>query len=145
LQKANFATALEPNLKEKASYLQENVKILEGAKLNLVDGSFSIDDDLIVHRVDGHTVGQQFVEIKNGEQKMYYPADLIPTSSHIPVAYHMGYDICAATILKEKKDFLDKVFEEKALIVFEHDPLIEAGYLAKDERGNYCLGQAVSF
>lgn len=139
LQKANLENARHPSLKEKASYLRENVAVLDDADLNLVDGAAEVLPDIWVHRVDGHTTGQQWIEIKDGRKSIVFPTDLIPTSRHLPIPYNMGYDNCAATVMSEKEEFLSQALSRDSLVVFQHDPDTAAGTVRLDEKGHYCL------
>ena len=137
LQEANLANARAPNVKERASYLPENVRPLEQAELNLLPGSAEIEPDLFVHRVDGHTVGQQIVELRHGNESILFLTDLVPTSRHLPVPFHMGYDICASTLLTEKEAILARAERENAVVIFQHDPDLPAARIRRDERGHF--------
>lgn len=144
LQRANFENALHPTLKERASYLKENVEILKRAQLKLLETSGEIHPGIFVHRVDGHTVGQQWIEVCDGGSKVFFPTDLIPTAHHIPLAFHMGYDMCAATVIEEKRALLTRAVEENAVLVFEHDSETAACKVALDSRGQFCRAEPVS-
>ncbi len=144
LQKANFENALKPNMRERASYLKENVEILKSADLNLLNGECEIYPDIWAHQVNGHTYGQQWIEVRDGTRSLVFPTDLVPTSAHLPVPFHMGYDICVQTILQEKEDFLSRAVSNKWIVVFQHDPQISAGIVGRDERGHFSLAQEVS-
>lgn len=144
LQEANWKNAQNPNVRERASYLPENVEPLRKANLVLAKGSTEIAPDFWVHVVHGHTEGQQWIEIKNGSQSMIYPTDLIPTSHHLPLPFVMGYDICVKTILKEKDEFLSNALTKNSVIVFEHDPEIAAVRIKKDDKGHYAVAEQVT-
>jgi glyoxylase-like metal-dependent hydrolase (beta-lactamase superfamily II) len=121
LQMANWEHARHPTPKDRASYMSENIDPLKEAKLQLCDGSVEILPDIIVHRVDGHTPGQQWIEIVAENERIFFPTDLIPTSHHVPLAYHMGYDVCADTLLREKLTFLERACQPDARVCFQHD------------------------
>lgn len=144
LQAANWQQALNPTPKDRASYIPENIAPLKGAKLLLCDGMVEIAPDIIVHRVDGHTLGQQWIEIKGTSGPLFFATDLIPTSHHLPLAYHMGYDVCAETLLKEKLHFLERAVAENAIVVFQHDSVIEAARVSLNERGQFGVRERVS-
>lgn len=144
LQRSNFDNGRKPGVKEKASYLRENIEVLLQGKLSLLDGDSEIFPGISVRRANGHTVGQQWVEIQGQDKLLMYPTDLIPTSHHLPVPFHMGYDICAGTILEEKERFLAKALDREAIVVFQHDPALAACTIAKDERGHYTVRQTVT-
>lgn len=138
LQRSNLSTARQPSLKERASYLRENYELLDQGSLELLSGSTEVYPDLWVHQVDGHTVGQQYIELRAGRRSLLYPTDLIPTAHHVPLAFTMGYDMCAATLLREKEAFLSYALERDALIIFEHDRDTAIATIGKDERGAFC-------
>lgn len=139
LQRANWENALNPNVREKASYLPDHVNILETAELNLLDGDSEIIEGLRVHRSDGHTRGLQWIEIERNGSSLVYPSDLIPTSHHIHLPYHMGFDMCAERVLKEKEAFIKRAVEKGSLVVFEHDAGRESGRLSVGDAGELVL------
>ena len=62
-------------------------------------------------------------------------ADLIPSTSHIPIPYIMGFDIRPLTSLQEKKDFLQEAYDNDYILFFEHDPVVECCTLKMTEKG----------
>jgi glyoxylase-like metal-dependent hydrolase (beta-lactamase superfamily II) len=143
VSQANYANAQAPNVRERASYLPENVDILATADLVLTEDGQELYPGLSVHRADGHTRGLQWVKLTDGGATIAFPADLAPTSHHLPVPYVMGYDICAETSMREKQDFLSQAIEGGWIVVFEHDPAVPAGRIALDERGRPYLAEAI--
>lgn len=137
VQEANLANAQAPTVKERASYLPENVNVLAQCTLKALSGTMEICPGITVHRVDGHTRGQQWVEIHDGGEKIFFATDLIPTSHHLPLPFHMGYDCCAETLLHEKEDFLRRAVAENAIVFFQHDPEHMAATVELDARGHY--------
>ena len=145
VQSANYETARAPNPRERASYLKENVLVLEQARLELTRGSQEIYPDIWVHQNNGHTRGQQWLEVKNGAESIVFPADLIPTSAHLPIPYSMGYDISTETLLREKEEFLGRAVAGRWIVVFCHDPNVSAARLEMDEKGRTVVEETVSF
>lgn len=143
LQAANWQQAQNPTPKDRASYLAENIDPLKEAKLMLCNGVVEIAPDIVVHRVDGHTPGQQWIEIRGDAAPLFFATDLIPTSHHLPLAFHMGYDVCAETLLKEKLHFLERAVAENALVVFQHDAATEAARVGINERGQFGVREKV--
>jgi glyoxylase-like metal-dependent hydrolase (beta-lactamase superfamily II) len=142
--RANLENAKAPNVRERASYLRENVDVLEQVDLALTVDGEELWPGLTVHRADGHTRGLQWVKLSVGGTTIVYPADMIPTSKHIPLPFVMGYDMCAEQALKEKEAFLKQAVSESWIVVFEHDPEIAAGRIAFDDRGRATLRAAGS-
>jgi glyoxylase-like metal-dependent hydrolase (beta-lactamase superfamily II) len=145
LQEENYQTARDPNPREKASYLEENVVILEQVRLRLTRGSEEIGPGLWVHQTNGHTRGLQWVEVRSGPASIVFPSDLVPTSRHLPLPYTMGYDISAELLLREKEDFLARAVAGRWIVVFVHDPDVPAGRVVQDDKGRYALGETVAF
>jgi glyoxylase-like metal-dependent hydrolase (beta-lactamase superfamily II) len=145
LQADNYETARDPNPRERASYLKENVGVLERADLRLTQGSEEIHPGLWVHQNNGHTRGQQWLEVRNGRESVVFPSDLVPTARHLPLPYTMGYDMAAETLLKEKEAFLRRAAAGNWIIVFVHDPDVPAGRVHLDEKGRFALKETLSF
>ena len=144
VQAANYENARKPNARERASYITEDVERLATARLILASGSQEILPGLWVHRGDGHTRGHQWVEVRSGGSSVAFPADIVPTSRHLPLPYLMGYDICAADLLQEKDGLLSRAVAKQWILVFGHDPDVPAGRITRDEKGHYALGEAVA-
>jgi glyoxylase-like metal-dependent hydrolase (beta-lactamase superfamily II) len=79
------------------------------------------------------------VKIESEGKVAFFLGDLIPTVSHLPLPYIMGYDLFPIQTLETKRWVLDRAFEEKWLLFFEHDPLIQAGHVHRDQEGKYFL------
>ncbi len=136
LQRANRETALDPNPRERASYLRENIEPLEDVDLLLVDGDAELFPGLSVERSDGHTRGMQTVRIEGGGRVIRYLADLAPTHHHVRVPFTMGYDICARTMMEEKERLIAAACEEDATLIFEHDSKVAAARMV-EEKGRW--------
>jgi hypothetical protein len=46
----------------------------------------------------------------------------MPTKAHVNLPYIMGYDNFPLTTLEEKKALTPRMYEEKWMLFFEHDP-----------------------
>ena len=145
VQAANYENAKMPNARERASYLQNDVRLLERTRLSLTSGSEEIHPGIWVHRSDGHTRGHQWVEVRGAEASVVYPSDMAPTSRHLPLPYLMGFDISAETLLEEKDEFLSRAVAGRWVVVFGHDPDIAAGRIMRDDKGHYALREVIAF
>ena len=123
VQKQNYDWAVKPSERDKGSYLKENfVPLFEEGLLNFTIGNANLDDEIEFIIINGHTFGQQMVKISNGSDTFLFCGDLIPTSSHIPLPYIMGYDLQPLVTLQEKKRFLRQTVDENWKLFFGHDP-----------------------
>jgi glyoxylase-like metal-dependent hydrolase (beta-lactamase superfamily II) len=142
--KSHWDTALNPNAREKSSFLRENlVPISESGRLNLIEPGHQYEKGLSAIVVNGHTVGQQLPVVDLGKNKLIFAADLLPSHVHIPLPWIMGYDMYPATTLKEKADFLARCVENNTFLFFEHDAECDAGTVEYDGKG-YRIGKKLS-
>jgi glyoxylase-like metal-dependent hydrolase (beta-lactamase superfamily II) len=77
LQSENLQNAQSPNIRERGSYLDENIIPLKNAKLNLLSGPSKISNHISVHPINGHTRGQQWVKVETPDNIIAFPGDLI--------------------------------------------------------------------
>ena len=132
--------ATEPNKREKASFLSENIlPIEESGQLKFIDrvGDFSANvfPNIDFQFVDGHTDSQMLPIINYKDQKLVFMADLLPSVGHIPLPYVMGYDTRPLLTLSEKESFLDKAESENYTLFLEHDYNNECCTLIRTDRG----------
>lgn len=132
--------ATEPNAREKASFLSENIlPIQESGQLKFInregDLTSNVFNNIDVLFVDGHTDSQQLPIINYKGQKIVFMADLLPSVGHIPLAYVMGYDTRPLITLAEKEVFLKKAVDENYVLFLEHDAVNQCCTLKNTEKG----------
>lgn len=132
--------ATEPNPREKASFLKENIMpIQESGQLKFVDreGDYTknVFNNFDVYFVDGHTESMMIPHIHYKEKTLVFMADLLPSVGHIPLPYVMGYDTRPLQTLKEKEFFLKKAEQENFVLFLEHDPVNQLATLKNTEKG----------
>ena len=131
----NWRAGINPSPRDQASYLDLNYKLLENKGiLKLVSDNSIILDGISTYTVDGHTTGQQLIQIYDNSKTVVFCSDLIPLKSHLKLPWIMGYDLNAALTLKEKKEFLDKACESNWLLFFYHDPECVAVRIVKGDK-----------
>ena len=146
VQRDQYNHAMNPTLKDTASYFQENyLPLKENGMLELLDGDGEIFSGISAITVDGHTPKMQMIKIKNENETLLYLADLIPTSAHIPLPYILAYDNYPMTTLKEKGKLLPIIVENNWTVIFEHDNFVPAGKIIFDEaKRTYKLGEKIN-
>ncbi|BBM83610.1 MBL fold metallo-hydrolase [Candidatus Uabimicrobium amorphum] len=136
IQKSNLQHAKNPLEKDRASYLPETfMPLVENNLVEVTDGEKELLPNIHVLPVDGHTIGQQMVKISDNSDTLLYCADLIPTSSHIPIPYVMAYDLSPVKTIEEKKKYLQLACDNNWLLYFEHDPQIATVTVTKNTKG----------
>ena len=139
--KNHWKWATEPNPREKASFLKENINpIEESGQLNFVDlseGNFVNKSELGfgVLFADGHTEKQMLPHIQYQDKTVVFVADLLPTVGHIPLPYVMGYDTRPLLTMGEKEAFLNKAANENYFLFFEHDAYNQLCTVKHTEKG----------
>ncbi|MDQ3291364.1 MAG: MBL fold metallo-hydrolase, partial [Bacteroidota bacterium] len=106
----HYKWAIEPNAREKASFLKENIlPLAESGHLQYIDPQTpSPFPQFDILYVDGHTDKMMLPVISYKGKKLVYVADLLPSVGHLPIPYIMGYDTRPLLTLQEKEQFLDK-------------------------------------
>ena len=130
--------ATEPNEREKASFLKENIlPIQESGQLKFVEHKEGVafKEHMQIRFVNGHTDAMMLPQLRYKDQTILYMADLLPSIGHIPLPYVMAYDMFPLTTLGEKKRFLQEALDNKYILFFEHDPVHECCYLQQTEKG----------
>ncbi|HET6254202.1 MAG TPA: MBL fold metallo-hydrolase [Puia sp.] len=130
--------ATEPNDREKASFLKENILPIQASgQLQFVDergGAGAILPGLEVRLVYGHTDAMMLPQLNYKGKTVVFMADLLPSIHHIPMPWVMAYDMFPLTTLGEKKTFLDEAVAGQYVLFFEHDPVHECCLLEKTEK-----------
>jgi glyoxylase-like metal-dependent hydrolase (beta-lactamase superfamily II) len=134
----NWAT--NPNPREKASFLKENIQpIQESGQLNFVqrtdDFTPHVFDGIGALFVDGHTESQMLPHIQYKGKTVVFMADLLPSVGHIPLPYVMGYDTRPLITLHEKAKFLQRAADEEFVLFLEHDGVNECCTVQHTEKG----------
>ena len=133
--------ATKPNLREKASFLSENIlPIQESGQLHFIKGT---GDDFVekseldfgIFFVNGHTEKMMIPHIQYQDKTICFMADLIPTVGHLPLPYVMGYDTRPLLTMPEKSKFLNAAVENNYYLFLEHDAHNEIITVEKTEKG----------
>ena len=128
--------ALNPNNREKASFLRENIlPISESGHLNFISKGQEISESMDILLVNGHTDSQMIPHIKYKEKTIVFVADLLPSTGHIPLPYVMGYDTKPLETLIEKEIFLEKAANNEYIIFLQHDNYSECCTVHKTDKG----------
>ncbi len=142
----HWSWATEPNEREKASFLKENIlPIRESGRLEMVSmageetagqlAHLSFTDGFSIRLANGHTDAMMLPQLTYKGRTIVFMADLLPSAGHLPIPYIMAYDMLPLTSLTEKKAFLEEALAGDYILFFEHDPVNECCTLQKTEKG----------
>ena len=125
--KDHWQWATQPNNREKASFLKENIlPIEESGQLKFT----SLPDDALLKNselgfdiffANGHTDKQMIPLIQYQDKTIAFMADLLPTVGHLPIPFVMGYDTRPLLTLDEKEKFLNMAADQHFYLFLEHD------------------------
>ncbi|OEK09706.1 MBL fold metallo-hydrolase [Flavivirga aquatica] len=139
--KDHWFWATQPNKREKASFLKENIlPIEESGQLkftSLPNNDILKNTELgfDIFFANGHTDKQMIPMINYKGKTIAFMADLLPTVGHLPIPYVMGYDTRPLLTLDEKELFLNMAAENNYYLFLEHDAHNEIITVQKTEKG----------
>lgn len=128
--------ATQPNAREKASFLKENIlPIKESGQLKFTEDESEPFNGVKVKYMNGHTDGMMLPHINYKGKTVVFMADLLPSVAHIPLPFIMAYDTRPLLTLNEKAIFLNEAAEKEYILFFEHDPVNQCCTLQQTEKG----------
>lgn len=139
--KNHWKWATEPNAREKASFLKENLQpIKEAGQLRFLKDNTQVvehasDFNFEVFYADGHTEKQMLPMIQYQGKTLVFMGDLLPTIGHIPLPYVMGYDTRPLLTLEEKAYLLNLAASQGYYLFLEHDAHHEVITVKQTEKG----------
>lgn len=136
VQRGEWEDARHPHERSRASYREDDfVPVAEAAQLDLIDGETEVAPGVRAVPVGGHTTHHQMVVVQNGGETLVVPTDLLPTVSHLPLPFVMGYDLFPVATLEAKRHLLDAAVEGGWRILFYHDARTPVGRVRREGDG----------
>jgi glyoxylase-like metal-dependent hydrolase (beta-lactamase superfamily II) len=130
VQEGELEFARSDNERIRASYIKDNFEPVIAARMfDLVSGEVRVHGRIEVLLAPGHTPFLHVPLIRTGEHTIAFLNDLVPTASHVPYPYIMGYDLEPLRTLESKKRILGAAAREGWRLVFEHDHDMPLGVL----------------
>ncbi len=139
--KDHWLWATQPNRREKASFLKENILPMEESghlkftSLPETDILSNSELGFDIFFADGHTDKQMIPMIKYKDKTICFMADLLPTAGHLPLPFVMGYDTRPLLTLDEKERFLNLAADLNYYLFLEHDAHNEIITVKHTEKG----------
>ena len=136
VSRQQYNWAIEPNHRESASYLKENIlPIEESGHLKLIEEEGEILPNITIKLYHGHTEGQAIPHINYNGRTVVFMADLLPSTAHIPMPWIMGYDTRPLITLEDKTRFYQEALENNYILFLEHDLYNECCTMQMTEKG----------
>jgi glyoxylase-like metal-dependent hydrolase (beta-lactamase superfamily II) len=133
----HWHSAMNPNIREKATFLHENLMpIFEAEQLFFSDQHLQpFGPNLSPIYVDGHTEKMTMLKIQRKNQTFVFMADTIPSHAHLPLPYVMGYDVRPLQTMLEKELLLKEALDNQYVLIFDHDPFYDCCTVKMTEKG----------
>lgn len=131
IQRAEFAYwGSSPGLRERVKY-DEYIKPLEDlGMLQIVDGDCQLTPEITLHLCPGHTPGHQIARICSGGQTAIFVGDALHQIAQIQNPHwNPFFDWAYGPAVASRRDLVQRIHEERALLLSPHFPFPGAGRL----------------
>lgn len=134
IQRLEWADAIAPNERTRATYLPENYRPLEeSGQLKLIDGNTRITSEVRTAITRGHTRAHQVIILESGGETALFVADMASLHYHFErLAWVPAYDLEPMESIETKRYWQQWAVERNALLIFQHDVQIPFGRLRSD-------------
>ncbi len=137
-QRGEWEFAHHANDRAKASYRLDDFEPLKAhGQLQLIDGHTEIVPGIWARLTGGHTSHHQIVTFESAGKKGIFFADIMPTKSHVPPPWVMGYDHYPLASCDIKSEWLAAAAKDEWLVVFDHEPGVPWGHIKKSSEGKF--------
>lgn len=138
IQRLELADASYPNERTRATYFRENFEPLERAgQLRVLWGDTRLTPEVRVVVTPGHTRSHQVVVVESEGQTAAFLGDVSSWPAFMErLSWTPAYDVDPMQSIETKRNLAQWAIEREALLIFEHDTEIAAGYLRVTERAD---------
>jgi glyoxylase-like metal-dependent hydrolase (beta-lactamase superfamily II) len=144
-QRGEYAHALAPHERDRASYALDRVKFLSPyCEYELLEGDVEVVPGIRVEIKPGHNRSMQIVLIESCGQKAIVFSDLVSTQLHLNAQWITAFDLFPLEGVENKKPLIEAALRGHWLCVFYHDPQCPMGFL-KDQNGKIMVERVDSF
>jgi glyoxylase-like metal-dependent hydrolase (beta-lactamase superfamily II) len=135
VQKGEWEYAHDTNERTSASYLPHNYDpVMNAGQFNLLAGAGAVVPGVEVFLTPGHTPFHQSVLVGTADARACYMGDVVPTMTHLPLPWIMGYDVEPLRTLESKRLLLERAVAERWLLISTHDAVVPWGFAEKHGR-----------
>lgn len=136
VQRLELADAMFPNERTRATYQRMNFEpLVQAGQLRVLSGDSRLTEHVRVVVTPGHTRAHQCVIVESGGQCAIYLGDVASWPIHMErISWVPAYDVEPLVTIETKRKLARWAIEKHALLIFEHHPTIEAGYLHPTDR-----------
>ena len=122
VQRASWEEATHANERNTAGYHRDDfMPVFERGLVKLLDGDEEVAPGVDALVTGGHAPGHQVVTVTQGDQRLCFLGDLIPSHLHLPLPYVSAYDEFPLASLDYRRQLLERAARERWLLIFQHD------------------------
>jgi glyoxylase-like metal-dependent hydrolase (beta-lactamase superfamily II) len=134
IQRLEWADAIAPNERTRATYFPENYQpLLDAGQLELINGNTRITGELRTAITRGHTRAHQVVILESNGQTAIFMADMATLHYHFErLAWVTAYDVEPLESIETKRYWQQWAVDNNALLIFQHDSQVPLAKLRPD-------------
>lgn len=133
MQKAEWQMATQPTNERLAAAYRHAPECLAPLKnIELLAGDTSLTTQIRTAVSGGHTAPHQCVVVEAGGTGLIHLADIVPTTSHLRLAWNAAYDTDPLLTIEAKRRFFAEAREKNLWVSFSHDDTVAAGRFAPE-------------
>lgn len=138
VQRLELADAMYPNERTRATYRQMNFEpLLQAGQLHVLSGDTRLTEHVRVMVTPGHTRAHQCVIVESRGKLAVYLGDAASWPIHVErLSWVPAYDVEPLVSIETKRNLARWAVEKHALLIFEHHPTVQAGYLHPTDRAD---------
>ena len=116
-----WKVAVNPNERTSAVYIPQRYHALkESGQVEFIDGNTELFPGITAVHTGGHTEGHFALEMESEGERVFYYADIFPTSHHMRVPFVPATDLFPLDTMKIKRAKLPQILDG-VVMAFDHD------------------------
>jgi len=120
--KKEWEVATNPNERTSAVYIPERYHALKNSgKVEFVDNDSELFPGISTVHTGGHTEGHFGIEVESEDERLFYYADIFPTSAHMRVPFIPATDLFPLDSMAVKRKKLAEIIADNVIMAFDHD------------------------
>ena len=120
--KQDWEEAIDPNERTSAVYNPDRYyAIKDSGRTEIIDSDTELFPGIRAVFTGGHTSGHFALKIESGDHKVFYYADIFPTSHHMKVAYIPATDLFPLDSMEAKRNVLPEIVNDEVVMCYDHD------------------------
>lgn len=128
-----WEVATNPNERTSAVYIPERYHALkDSGQVEFIDSDGELFPGITTVHTGGHTEGHFGIEIESDGERLFYYADIFPTSAHMRVPFIPATDLFPLDSMSFKRNKLTEIIEDNVIMAFDHDVSTPFARVQKD-------------